>query len=174
MTSSNVSIVRTDLAGYEGELRELLGEYFVEANEAGREWFDDEEFGADPEGLVAADLERLASPEIPDPLFLALRDGRIVGSVQLKRLTGEAAEVKRLYVRPGARGEGIGRELVETLVEEATADGFEVLRLGVAPYHERAQELYRSLGFEPIPPYEQTQAPPGIHDDWTFMERQSR
>ncbi|WP_205628370.1 GNAT family N-acetyltransferase [Haloprofundus marisrubri] len=170
------AVVRTDLDGYEDELRALLVDYFVEANEQGRAWFDDEEFGASPEEIVAADLERLASATIEKPLFLALHrekrtEEKPAGSIQLKRLDETTAEVKRLYVRPSYRGRGIGRELVESLLAAARADGFETLRLGVAPYHESARSLYGELGFEFTPAYDESHAPAEIRDDWGFMKR---
>lgn len=169
--SADVTVVRSELAGREDELRELLFAYFEAATAAGREWFDDPDWGGNLEAIVTADLDRLGSAALEAPLFLALRDDAVVGSVQLRRLGGSTAEVKRLYVRPEARGRGIGRALAETVLAEAAADGFEALLLGVAPYHERAQALYRDLGFEFRPPYEETQAPPEIRDDWSFMER---
>jgi len=170
MSSEDISVVRTELAGYEDELRELLTEYFVEATAHGREWFDDEDFGADIEELVAGDLDRLDTAAIERPLFLARTDEGIVGTVQVKRLGETIAEVKRLYVRPGYRNAGVGSMLVERMCVELRADGVRTLRLGVAPYHERAQALYQSLGFEYRPPYEQTQSPAELHDDWNFME----
>lgn len=168
--NTDVSVVRTDVQGHEDELRELLREYFERSSERGREWLDDEEFGADAEGIVAADLERLASAAIARPLFLALYDGRIVGSVQSKRLDGTTAEVKRLYVRPDYRAEGIGRALVEEIISWAASAGFETLRLGVAPFHEEAQSLYLDLGFEFTPQYDASQAPAELRDDWNFMK----
>ena len=170
MSGREVSVVRTALAGHERVLRELLTEYFREANSLGREWFDDEEFGAPVPDIVDADVERLETAELAEPLFLARHDGQILGTVQLKHLDETTAEVKRLYVRPDSRGEGVGRALVEALVEETRRDGFESLRLGVAPYHEGARRLYESLGFQYTPPYEESNAPAEIHDVWNFME----
>ncbi|WP_224447812.1 GNAT family N-acetyltransferase [Haloprofundus salilacus] len=167
---ADISIVRTDVSGHEAELRELLHEYFLEANELGQEWFGDEEFGADPQKIAAADLDRLASATVDEPLFLAQRDDELVGSIQLKQLDETTSEVKRLYVKPPHRNAGVGRTLVETLIAAAESDGFETLRLGVAPYHESARALYRALGFEFTPAYEETQAPAEIHDDWGFMK----
>jgi len=168
---SDVSVVRTSLG--EGvtapELRALLTEYFREANRLGREWFDDEGFGADVEGIVDGDVERLRTATVEDPLFVA-RTGELAGSVQIKRLDGARVEVKRLYVRPAYRGEGIGRALVETLIEETRAEGYGTLLMGVAPYHDRAQSLYESLGFAYRSKYAENTVPPEIRDDWLFME----
>jgi ribosomal protein S18 acetylase RimI-like enzyme len=168
-----VSVNRTSLDGYDGDLRDLLNGYFTSANQSGQEWFDDKEFGAPVSEMVTDDIERLEAPAIDQPLFLALSDGETVGTVQLKQLDDTTAEVKRLYVRPSYRDQGVGRALVQTAIDDAVAEGFETLRLGVAPYHETAQALYESLGFERIPPYDGTNCPEMLHEVWTFMEYQA-
>lgn len=168
--NTDISVVRADVSEYETEVRELLLDYFVSANERGKEWFGDDDFGANVEDIVAADIERLASAAIAEPLFVALRDDRIVGSVQLKRLDETTAEVKRLYVKPAHRGKGIGRALMDAVLADAPLAGFETLRLGVAPYHGKARSLYRDLGFEFTAPYGGSQAPEEIQDDWHFMK----
>jgi GNAT superfamily N-acetyltransferase len=180
MESDEFSVVRTDLDGYESALRELLQDYFAEAEERAMEWFDDELSGADIEEEVASDLDRLATAAIEEPLFLALAGGGstgtstsdetvLVGNVQLKRLDETTAEVKRLYVVPEYRSEGLGRRLMEAVLDGAAEDGFETLRLGVGPYLETARSLYEDLGFEYTPPYDETGAPEEIHDEWRFM-----
>lgn len=167
--TEDASIIRTELEGHESDLRELLREYFVEADERALEYFDDELSGIDVDGAVEDDLDRLATAAVDEPLFLARADGRIVGNVQLKRLDDATAEVKRLYVTPEYRGEGLGRRLVEELLDGAADDGFTTLRLGVAPFVEKARVLYEDLGFEFTPPYEQSNAPEAVRDEWGFM-----
>lgn len=180
MGSDEFSVVRTDLEGYESDLRELLWDYFEEADERALEWFDDYLSGTDVPEDVATDIDRLANAAIDEPLFLALAEeqetvadrraeDRLVGNVQLKRLDETTAEVKRLYVVPEYRGDGLGRRLMEELLDGAADDELETLRLGVGPYLEKAQSLYEDLGFEYTPPYEETGAPEVIHDEWRFM-----
>lgn len=169
MESDDVPVVRTELRGHEEDLRELLEDYFTYADELALEHFGDVLSGLDVDEAVESDLDRLRTPEVDEPLFLALDDDRIVGLVQLKRLDETTAEVKRLYVVPSHREQGIARRLMEDLIDGARADGFATLRLGVGPYLEKAQALYEDLGFEYTPPYEQSQAPPEIQDDWCFM-----
>jgi len=180
MSSDEVSVVRTDLDGYESTLRPLIRDYFAEANGRATAHFD-ELSGIDPAAAAASDVDRLASAAIDEPLFLALAgddstalrssEDRIVGFVQLKRLDETTAEVKRLYVVPAYRGDGLGRQLVDALLDGVAEDGFETLRLGVGPYLERARSLYEDLGFEYTPPYEQSQSPEEIRDEWRFMAR---
>ena len=167
-----VSLHRTALGdgATADELRTLLTAYFEEANRLGQAYFDDEAFGADVDAIVDGDVERLRTATLEEPLFVARIDGALVGSVQLKRLDASRAEIKRMYVEPASRGEGIGRSLVELVLAEARADGFETLLLGLAPYHGAAGSLYESLGFEYRPAYEENQVPESV-EEWYFMER---
>ena len=61
--------------------------------------------------------------------------------------------MKRLYVRPGHRGKGLGRRLAETIIEEARVIGYKKMRLDSLTSLKEAAVLYRSLGFVETPPY---------------------
>jgi ribosomal protein S18 acetylase RimI-like enzyme len=162
---------RTALAGHEAAVESLLNEYFSLVDGQAQEYFGDELDGLDISEAVASDLDRLSDPELSEPLFVASTPGRVVGAAQAKPLDGNNVEMKRLYVRPEAQGAGIGRALVTTFLDEVAAEGFETVRLGVAPYHERARELYTDLGFEFTEQYEGSNAPEAIVDEWGFMKR---
>lgn len=85
-------------------------------------------------------------------LLLAECDGTIEGCISLRKVSDTLCEMKRLYVRPRARGLGLGRQLVEQLILEARDAGYEELRLDVLEEFHQARELYHQLGFEPADP----------------------
>jgi putative acetyltransferase len=86
-------------------------------------------------------------------LLLALDGDRPAGCVALRDLGSGIAEMKRLYVRPEYRGQHLGRALVERIIGEARRVGYEKMRLDTLPSMKAAINMYRSLGFQPIPAY---------------------
>lgn len=86
-------------------------------------------------------------------LLLAWRGDHAVGCVALRPVDATTAEMKRLFVRPGARGTQLGRRLAERICEEARAAGYARLCLDTVPAMTAAVALYRSLGFEPTERY---------------------
>ncbi len=90
-------------------------------------------------------------------LIVAYVDGKLAGCGALRPLTdadyANACEMKRLFVRPGCRGLGLGRILAKALFDEARRAGYSAMLLDTLDDMEAARELYQSLGFVEIPPY---------------------
>ena len=87
---------------------------------------------------------------LPDGrLYLDVSDDGIArGCIALRKLSDGKGEVKRLYVRPEYRGNGIATALVERIIEDARNTGYEELYLDTLPELESAVKLYKSFGFE--------------------------
>jgi ribosomal protein S18 acetylase RimI-like enzyme len=115
----------------------------------------------------AEELEQLASMYGPPQgqLLIAWRDDRAVGCVALRSIEPGICEMKRLYVRPEARGIGLGKELAAAIVERARAGGYRSMVLETLRSMVEARVIYRSLGFVQREPYYGNPQP-----DVTFME----
>src|SRR5260370_2423406 len=87
-------------------------------------------------------------------LLLARSADHAAGCIALRRLETGICEMKRLFVRPDARGKGLGRVLVERVIAEARGAGYERMRLDtIASAMKDAIALYRRMGFQEIAPY---------------------
>jgi putative acetyltransferase len=90
-------------------------------------------------------------------LVLAVVGDAFAGCCALRPLDSadypNAAEMKRLYVRPGFRGLGLGRMLVEGILDAARQAGYSCVLLDTLDDMESARALYAELGFEEVPPF---------------------
>jgi putative acetyltransferase len=125
----------------EGEVREIV--YSVLA-----------EYGLsnDPDGTDAdlADLEGNYWERGGVFHVVVAEDGSTVGCAGLFRLSPTEAEVRKMYLRPAARGRGLGRLLLERLIADARRLGYRSLVLETASVLGEAIALYRSAGFAPV------------------------
>jgi len=85
--------------------------------------------------------------------LVVYREGTPVGCGALRMLDPETGELKRMYVDPTQRGQGLGRRLVEALEAEARALGVQRLVLETGTRQLAALALYEATGFRPIPLY---------------------
>jgi GNAT superfamily N-acetyltransferase len=90
----------------------------------------------------------------PGGSYLVAYEGEdAVGGGGLRRLAEGVAEIKRMYVRPEARSRGVARALLVALEDDALTLGYGVVRLDTGPKQVHALELYRSVGYVEVPPY---------------------
>ncbi|WP_375470262.1 GNAT family N-acetyltransferase [uncultured Nostoc sp.] len=104
-------------------------------------------------------------------LLLGQSQAQIAGCACLRKIGEDVGEIKRMYVRPEFRRKGIGRSLLEAIINEAVYIGYSRIRLDSAPFAKEAQALYRIFGFQDIEPYlEKTEIPLEHRANWVFME----
>jgi GNAT superfamily N-acetyltransferase len=129
----------------------------------------------DPQGVAALALLAAAarevralypefeSPDAPPPgnaptpprgvYLLAWRDGVAVGSAALRPIDEFTAEVRRLYVAPAVRREGVARLLLARIEAEARSFGYRLLRLETGDRQHAALALYEKCGWTRIAPF---------------------
>ncbi len=114
------------------------------------------------------ELETLPGAYAPPggAVIIARQEGAPCGCIALRRIDDHTCEMKRLYVRPGSRGEGVGAELVRRIIETARGLGYAAMRLDTLPSMKSAVSLYRSFGFAEIPAYIYNPIPGAL-----FMEK---
>ena len=105
------------------------------------------------ECLAGFEREVLSLPGQYVALLLGCVDGEAAVCVAIRPNEDGFCELKRMYVRPEARGTGLGRRLAEEAITRARRLGFKAMRLDTLPTLTAAIQLYRSLGFREIGQY---------------------
>jgi len=99
-------------------------------------------------------------------LLLAVDGDQIAGCIALRKMADGICEMKRLFVRAAFRGKGLGRELADNIIRNATKIGYERMRLDTLPGRmDKAIALYRELGFKEIAPYYNNPVPDAMFMD---------
>lgn len=101
-------------------------------------------------------------------LILAVTSEQSVGCAALRRIDDQACELKRMFVLPQFRGQGIGKALARKLIDDARTIGYECMRLDTGNFLAAAIQLYDSLGFQIIEPY--NDVPEDLQKIAIFME----
>jgi putative acetyltransferase len=119
---------------------------------------------AEPRGalllaLVDAEGSGTRAEQIDAPMIRRAQGGMayVAGCCALRPLDTadypNAAEMKRLYVRPPFRGLGLGRQMAEAMLDAARGAGYACVLLDTLDDMESARALYEDLGFVEVPPY---------------------
>jgi len=96
-------------------------------------------------------------------LLVAFDSSEAAGTIALRRLDATSGEVKRLYLRPKFRGHGLGRRLLEAVVDRATAVPYDCLYADTLPSMMEALSLYQRGGFQLVEAYSNTPTPGAIY-----------
>jgi putative acetyltransferase len=106
-----------------------------------------------PEDAHALDVDELRDPAVT--FFSYRRDGVLLAVGALQRLDCDHAEVKSMHTVEAARGQGIGRRMIEHLIAVARQAGYQRLSLetGSMAAFAPARALYASAGFELSGPF---------------------
>lgn len=104
-----------------------------------------------PESVYALDMNSLLQPNV---LFAVARnaEGAAVGCGAIV-VTPQFGEVKRMFVHPSARGQGVAQRLLGMLETEALARGCRQFMLETGPSQPEAIGLYQRLGYSVRGPY---------------------
>jgi GNAT superfamily N-acetyltransferase len=118
---------------------------------------------ADAASEVRAMYPALTTPDAPPPgndpavarsTYLLAREGsQSVGCGALRPIEPDVAEVRRMYVSPSHRRQGVARALLAQLEKRAVKLGYEVLRLETGNRQTGAMALYEACGFKRIPAF---------------------
>ena len=147
---------------------DLMHEYLQWAIERLSEEYDIEWPPIDRQATLSY-VRQLQRPQ--GAVFVAETGGAAIGVGAVHRLEPGVAEIKRMYVRPEARGLHAGSAILDRLLVEAKLDGNHLVRLDTVRFMLDAQRLYRSRGFIERPPYPGTEIPSELHRHWLFFER---
>jgi DNA-binding MarR family transcriptional regulator len=109
------------------------------------------ERGFDPGDSIPLEDEELVPPR--GAFLVASVDGEPVACGAVKRIEGEVGYVKRMWVAEGSRGLGLGRRMLAALEAQARELGLTILRLETNRTLAEAVRLYRSSGYEEVPPF---------------------
>jgi len=129
-------------------------DHYQTVRELFRQYADSLDFDLEFQGF-SQELAALPGDYAPPKgcILLARASGHFVGCAALRPLEGKICEMKRLYVRSGYRGRGIGRTLACSVIDRAREIGYEKMRLDTVATMNEARTLYYSLEFRNIKAY---------------------
>ena len=129
--------IRLAIASEAPEIASVLYESFVEY----RPSYTPGAFDA-----TAASIEEIQTRMQQGPVWVAVHQSKIVGTVAAVPI-GDALYIRGMAILPSARGQAIGRLLLETIEKYARRQRYRRLTLSTTPFLDRAIRLYESFGF---------------------------
>jgi len=123
------------------------------------------------------DWERWDASHLPEHRFVALVDGRVVGWIAASAVSdrcvyGGVVE-NSIYVGADARGKGVGRALLERLIDSTERAGVWTIETGIFPENEASIRLHERAGFETVGVRKRLGKHNGVWRDVVLLERRS-
>ena len=103
--------------------------------------------------------------------YLIQVEDKIVGMGALRKLKEGIGEIKRMYIKPEYQGKGLGKKMLQLLLNRSMEYGFSAIYLETGSFMTTAQHLYRSVGFYNREEYPETEVPQQLRHVWLFMEK---
>lgn len=127
----------------------------------------------DPADLVDPFVETLDSYRMPDGCIVLAHDaaGGLVGCGTIRKIRPDAAEMKRMFVRPEARRKGLGKAIFDMRVAEARRLGVKTLYADTVRGNTEMLRLYEAEGFTVIPRYDGNANPPEYAPFLVYLEK---
>ncbi len=126
-------------------------------------------FETDPPDYAAFDTGHHSAHRL-----VAVEDGRVLGWVALAPTSPRACYAgvagSSVYVAESARGRGVGRALMDAVVESAAADGIWTIQAGMFPENAASLALHESLGFRFVGRFERIAQLDGVWRDTVLLE----
>ncbi len=164
-----ITIDRLTDRARQDQVESLEREYF--------HWVNSElgsEFGIalDTDTMIVNDLAELEIYLPPDgAVLLASDDGQLAGMVFLTRLRPDAAQIRRMYVRPAYRRNGLGGQLFGQAIDLARTIGYSRVLLESPRSWAGAHAVYKHFGFAPVDAYPESEVPTDLKQYWIHMGR---
>lgn len=150
-----------------GQVEFLGQEYFGWVNvELGSEFG----IALDTTAMIASDLGEFEIYLPPDgAALLADDDGDPAGMIFLTRLRPDTAQIRRMYVRPAYRRNGLAAALFGHVVDLARTIGYSRLVLESPRSWVGAHAVYTRQGFTPVDAYPESEVPPHLQQYWIHL-----
>jgi GNAT superfamily N-acetyltransferase len=125
----------------------------------------------DAEKMIVHDMETVDIFLPPNGiLLLSFENETSTGCACTRTIGQKVAEMKRMYVRPTFRRQGIAAKLVQETIRQVRAMNYEELRLDSAGFMSGAHSVYHAAGFRDTSPYQESEIPQEYWQYWVFMK----
>lgn len=126
----------------------------------------------------APDWEKFDAGRLPEHRYVALMGAAVLGWTAVSAVSSRPAYAgvveHSVYVHPEARGQGIGRRLLDTLIASTEAGGIWTIQSGIFPENTASLALHQAAGFRVVGTRERIGRHHGLWRDVVLIERRSR